>query len=208
VTSTVRRTRAWASVTADDLWASLAHDPRDPAFAGLRASDQDREVVRSLLTTAYADGRLDRAEFDERSETVTAARTLGELPPIVADLVASAPARLSAGLARPGSPDLVAQAQRKYESDRREAVAGFVVPSVICLVIWSVVMFGGFFWPAFVLLGTGVNLVQVLVRRQDIIDQHVRRLEKKQAKELGREQERRELEGRDPDGRADEDDAT
>ena len=63
-------------MTADDLWASLAHDPRDPAFAGLRASDQDREVVRAVLTSAYADGRLDRDEFDERSETVTAARTL------------------------------------------------------------------------------------------------------------------------------------
>jgi hypothetical protein len=179
-------------VTADELWAALTHDPRDPAFAGLRASDQDREVVRSLLATAYADGRLDRSEFDERSEAVTAARTLGDLPPVVSDLVASAPVRPS-GLARTGSADLVAQARRKYASDRREALAGFVVPSVICLVIWSVVMFGGFFWPAFVIAGTGINLVQTLVRRQDIIDQHVRRLEKKQAKELDRLQ-RRELE--------------
>jgi hypothetical protein len=182
-------------VTADELWAALAHDPRDPAFAGLRASDQDREVVRSLLTTAYADGRLDRAEFDERSDSVTSARTLGDLPPIVADLVASSPAHTSGALARPGSADPVAQATRKYERDRREAVAGFLLPSVICVVVWSVVMFGGFFWPAFVILGTGINLVQTLVRRQDIVDQHVRRLERKQAEEVERQQ-RRELEGR------------
>ncbi|WP_134738988.1 DUF1707 domain-containing protein [Nocardioides sp. 503] len=182
-------------MTADELWAALAHDPRDPAFAGLRASDQDREVVRSLLTTAYADGRLDRAEFDERSESVTGARTLGELPPIVADLVAQAPPGAPRLPARPASSDLVAQATRKYEADRREALAGFLVPSVICLVVWTVVMFGGFFWPAFVLLGTGINLVRTLVRRQDIIDEHVRRLEKKQAKEVERHQ-RRELEGR------------
>jgi heme exporter protein D len=57
------------------------------------------------------------------------------------------------------------------------------------------VMFGAFFWPAFVILGTGINLVQTLVRRQDIVDQHVRRLERKQAKEVERRQ-RRELEGR------------
>ncbi|WP_338087731.1 DUF1707 domain-containing protein [Nocardioides lijunqiniae] len=173
-------------MTADELWAALAHDPRDPAYAGLRASDQDREVVRSLLTTAYADGRLDRAEFDERSESVTSARTLGELPPIVADLVAPGSASGSGAVVRPPSTDLVAQATRKYDADRREALAGFLVPSVICLVIWSVVMFGGFFWPAFVILGTGVNLVQTLVRRQDIVDQHVRRLEKKRDKELDR----------------------
>lgn len=181
-------------MTADELWAALPHDPRDPAHAGLRASDQDREVVRALLASAYADGRLDRAEFDERSERVTAARTLGDLPPIVSDLVSSAPAH-PAGLARAGSADLVAQAQRKYEADRREALAAFLGPSIICLVIWSVVMFGDFFWPAFVIVGTGINLVQTLVRRQDIIDQHVQRLEKKQAKELGRDRSR-ELEQR------------
>ncbi|MCD4534951.1 DUF1707 domain-containing protein [Nocardioides sp. cx-169] len=179
-------------MTADELWAGLAHDPRDPQFAGLRASDQDREVVRALLAIAYADGRLDRTEFDERSDAVTAARTLGDLPPILSDLVAPAPAR-PAGLAQVGSADLAARARRKYESDRREAVAAFLLASTISLVIWSVVMFGGFFWPTFVIAGTGVNLAQTLMRRQEIIDRHLARLEAKQAKQLER-QRRREIE--------------
>ncbi|MCD4526028.1 DUF1707 domain-containing protein [Nocardioides sp. cx-173] len=179
-------------MTADELWAALAQDPRDPAFAGLRASDRDREVVRSLLATAYADGRLDRTEFDERSAAVTAARTLADLPPLVSDLVASAPARTH-GLTHADSGDLAARARRQYESDRREALATFLLPSAICLVIWSVVMFGEFFWPAFVIAGTGINLAQTLMRRQDIIDRHLQRLEEKQAKELDR-QRRLELE--------------
>lgn len=160
-------------------------DPRQPAFANLRASDQDREVLRGLLATAYADGRLDREEFDERSDRVTAARLLGDLPAIVDDLVLTGPATgPGTALAPVASDDLVARARRRYESDRREALVGFLGPSLVCVVIWAAVMFGGFFWPAFVIAGTGINLVRTLVRRQDIIERHRRRLEKK-AKELG-----------------------
>lgn len=173
--------------SGDAVWGSFALDPRDPAFANLRASDRDREVVRGLLATAYADGRLDREEFDERSETVTSARLLGDLPAIVEDLVPAVPARPArSALAPLPAGDLSAEARRRYESDRREALLGFLGPSLICLVVWAVVMWGGFFWPGFVIAGTGINLVQTLVRRQDIIDRHTRRLEKKQAKELTR----------------------
>lgn len=70
-------------LSGEDLWGAFALDPRDPSNGGLRASDQDREVVRGLLATAYADGRLDREEFDERSDRVAAARLLGDLPAIV-----------------------------------------------------------------------------------------------------------------------------
>ena len=76
---------------ARDLWASFQHDPRDPAVAPLRASDADRDVVHRVLADAFADGRLDREEYDERSATVLAARTLGELPPLVSDLVPDRP---------------------------------------------------------------------------------------------------------------------
>jgi len=192
--------------SGDDLWGSFALDPRDPAFAGLRASDNDREVVRGLLSAAYADGRLDREEFDERSDRVTSARLLGDLPSIVDDLVLVAPAPSTGrSLAVPSpaaSADLAARARRRYESDRREALLGFLGPSLICLVVWSIVMYGEFFWPGFVIAGTGINLVQTLVRRQDITEGHLRRLEKKQAKELDRQQPR-ELEERPDEERAD-----
>lgn len=48
-----------------DVWGSFAHDPREPAVAPLRASDADREVIHGVLAEAFADGRLDRSEYDE-----------------------------------------------------------------------------------------------------------------------------------------------
>src|SRR3954449_13099797 len=76
---------------ARDVWASFQHDPRDPAVASLRASDADRNIVHNVLTEAFADGRLDREEYDERTAATMAARTLAQLPPLVADLVPDRP---------------------------------------------------------------------------------------------------------------------
>ena len=73
------------------MWASFQHDPRDPAVAPLRASDADRNVVHGVLTEAFADGRLDREEYDERTAATLQARTLGQLPALVADLVPDRP---------------------------------------------------------------------------------------------------------------------
>ncbi|MFV2196024.1 DUF1707 SHOCT-like domain-containing protein [Nocardiopsis sp. LOL_012] len=55
--------------------------------ARIRASHRDRERVLRLLSEAAADGRLDLAEFEERSERAHTARTLGELPALTGDLV-------------------------------------------------------------------------------------------------------------------------
>ncbi|WP_307816429.1 DUF1707 SHOCT-like domain-containing protein [Nocardioides limicola] len=171
--------------TADDFWSGFATDPRDSDGGSLLASDADRDRVNDLLREALSDGRLTLGEYDERSTSALGARTLGELPGLVADLL---PPR------RPGTPGLIAatptdlelRAVAAFQRGRREAVSSFLIPSMVCLVIWAVVMPGGFFWPAFVMLATGVNLVQTLVRREDIIAKHRAKLERKQAKELGR----------------------
>lgn len=161
------------------LWSSFTHDPRVASHAPLRASDSDRDVVAGVLAEAYADGRLDREEFDTRSATAAAARTLGELPVLVADLVAVGP---PGELARVPDADLRSRAVARYQSDRREAVLGFLGPSIVCVVIWWVLGGGGgFFWPAFVIAGTGINLMRTLVTRQDMIESNLRKLEKKQA---------------------------
>lgn len=52
----------------------------------LRASDADRERVVALLRDAYGDGRLTPDEHAERVEGAYAARTLGELSALTADL--------------------------------------------------------------------------------------------------------------------------
>lgn len=63
--------------------------------AGLRASDADRDRVADILREALAEGRLDAAEHSERLDRLYAAKTMGELEPLVRDLPAgnaSAPA--------------------------------------------------------------------------------------------------------------------
>ena len=162
-----------------EFWSSFSHDPRDAHYQSMRASDLDRGVVQDALTEAYADGRLDREEFDERTERAVQTRTLGELAPIVADLVpaASVPAR---------TVDLHQRAVEKYNSDRREAVFGFLFATIVCTIIWLLTSGPhGFPWPAFVALGTGINVAKTVSRKKDIIASHERRLEKKRAKELG-----------------------
>ncbi|WP_157436573.1 DUF1707 SHOCT-like domain-containing protein [Actinospica robiniae] len=62
-------------------------DPRGQAGgAGIRASDAEREDALRVLADHYADGRLDRAEFDERADAAFAARTRGQLRALFRDL--------------------------------------------------------------------------------------------------------------------------
>ena len=57
------------------------------AGGNLRASDADREQVATVLSTAYAEGRITREEHDERLDQVMRARTFDDLVPITTDLV-------------------------------------------------------------------------------------------------------------------------
>jgi hypothetical protein len=66
---------------------STVPDPADRNLT-LRASDADREHVAQTLGQAFAEGRLDAAEHSERLELAYAARTIGQLRPLVADLPA------------------------------------------------------------------------------------------------------------------------
>ena len=52
----------------------------------MRAADRDREGTAEMLREAYAEGRLDRAELDERTDAAFRARTWGELRRLTADL--------------------------------------------------------------------------------------------------------------------------
>jgi hypothetical protein len=63
--------------------------PQDDRRLALRASDADRDHVAALLGQALAEGRLNAEEHAERLESVYAAKTLGELRPLVADLPVS-----------------------------------------------------------------------------------------------------------------------
>jgi hypothetical protein len=181
---------------AEPAWHDFTHDPRQPGTAHLRAADRDRDLVRSMLTAAYADGRLDRDEFDERSERVASARTLGELPPIVADLVSEPPVPVTRtqALVAASPQDLHRRAVEKWEADRRSAVLGLVVPSLICWAVWAAINWedGGvdatFPWPLIVMAVTLANLIKTVASRQEYVESEFKRLQAKQAKALGRKQ--------------------
>lgn len=72
----------------------------------LRVGDRERELAISALHDAVGGGYLDLVEFEDRSVTVYAARTRGDLRAALADLPAAAqmfPTPSSAG-GRPGGP--------------------------------------------------------------------------------------------------------
>jgi uncharacterized membrane protein len=178
------------------VWDQFEFDPRSPQYGSLRASDADRDVVHGILGGAYAEGRITREEFDERSEAVLGARTLGELPALMADLVpVSGQVVRRAGLAVDPSA-LQARAVEAYRADVREAAWGFVSASIVCWVIWGVTS-GGFPWPVFVMLGTGLHLLRLLVMRGDQVEEQRKRLERN-ARKQQEKHDRPELEpGRD-----------
>lgn len=165
-----------------EVWSQFDHDPRNAANATMRASDRDRAVIETVLADAFAEGRLTRGEYDERTEAALSSRTLGDLVPLVQDLpVARAP--------RPAVADFQALAVRKWEADRREAFIGMVGLSALVWTIWAFTTPGGFPWPLFPMGAALMNLVRIIANRRDIIDDHVRELEKKER----REQRKREL---------------
>lgn len=159
-----------------EVWSQFAHDPRVASNAPMRASDRDREVIATILGNAFAEGRLTHGEYDERADAALASRTLGDLMPLVADLP------VAASTPRTSIADLAA---RSYVSASRQAVWTFISVSLICWVIWLATSFGGdgfnaqFPWPLFVMLGTGLHAGRVRFRKDEIIEEETRRLEKK-----------------------------
>jgi hypothetical protein len=55
---------------------------------GMLAANADRERAIDVLRASFAEGRLTRAEHDDRTARVYAARTYGELGALIADLPA------------------------------------------------------------------------------------------------------------------------
>src|SRR4051794_11365905 len=52
--------------------------------------------------------------------------------------------------------------RRRFERHRKD-LAGFVMPNFICITIWAMTTPEGYFWPAWVLFGTGIGFVGRLV---------------------------------------------
>ncbi|NKY44603.1 DUF1707 domain-containing protein [Nocardia cerradoensis] len=110
----------------------------------VRASDADRETIVERLRSAMNEGRLNLAEFDDRVQQVYAARTYGELSPILSDLPA---VRERPDAARPGRvPPWVLIMWTPW-----------VFVNILCVVIWLATG-AGYFWPFWVEVPWGLAL--------------------------------------------------
>jgi len=61
---------------------SRRHGPRD---RGLRAADSDRDAVAEILRREHLAGRLDDAEFEDRTARCLRAKTYADLDELIAD---------------------------------------------------------------------------------------------------------------------------
>ncbi len=111
----------------------------------LRVSDQDRERVASEIREHYAQGRLDRAELDDRLGRAYAARTGGELNALVADLPP-----LSNAVEDVHSE--VALQRAKLSRELMQQTGGALIPFILCTVVWVLGGASGSFWPIWALI--------------------------------------------------------
>ncbi|MBM9467829.1 DUF1707 SHOCT-like domain-containing protein [Nakamurella leprariae] len=132
--------------------------PRD-----LRVSDEERRHVLQLLERATGRGLIDLGEYTERSATVIAARTRGELNAVLLDLPGLA-AAVASGAPGPGTPPAswtagapaLPAGPAALEPDGGAAVA---TGGVLELTGWSSRTYRGYWTvpPRIVVAGTGAG---------------------------------------------------
>ena len=76
---------------------------QDSSGSGVRASDAERDAVVGRLNRAVGEGRLTMDEFSERLELAYAARTRGDLDPLLRDLPAGSGAASGTAVVNSGS---------------------------------------------------------------------------------------------------------
>jgi hypothetical protein len=142
---------------------------QSPGPDDLRAGNADREQVVSRLNTAFAEGRLEIAELDERIAAVYAAKTIGELRPLTADLPppagsvqpfrprdARSPARTAGGEVRPADDEA---------ANARRGVAGSAGVVAINVLIWGIISADGevaYFWPVWLLIPLALSIFRAI----------------------------------------------
>lgn len=138
----------------------MTADPR------IRASDEDRDRVATLLREHHAAGRLTAEEFNERIDKAYQAKTLGELDELMADLPGIDLYRLpDASLQRyrrpaggtksrarlPREPGGPAAGHGRFSPAWRAAWGSWFTVSLVTFVIWAIATHGnGYPWFAWV----------------------------------------------------------
>ena len=135
-----------------------------PADPRIRASDEDRDRAATLLREHHAVGRLTAEEFNERLDKAYAARTMGDLDALLADLPGidlyrlpdaslpryRAPAAGHGSLPAMWSQGNVARAGGRFSPGWQAAWGSWLSISLVTMVIWAISGFGypWFLWVA------------------------------------------------------------
>lgn len=140
------------------------------ARARLRAGDADRTAVAQALAVHLAAGRLTLAEFEERSEAAAAARTLGALDALLADLpggwtpgahLPALPIDASRPVVDPGLPAERSSSQglERHRAHLVRAWRSYLTCVLICVVIWALTGASASLWWLWVAGPWGAALV-------------------------------------------------
>ena len=162
----------------------------------MRVADADRQAVADQLTAALDEGRLDLHEYDERLQQAYAAKTYGDLQPLLGDLP-SATLPVPAQRSPSGTPAGSALNASNAELARRwvfEVWASWFPVVGVTSAIWliSSIAAGELlgFWPIWVAGPWGAVLVFVTVAglaNGEPRKQAEKKARKEQAKQLKRE---------------------
>ncbi|MEU4218006.1 DUF1707 domain-containing protein [Actinoplanes sp. NPDC026623] len=158
----------------------------------MRAADADRQAVADQLRAALDEGRLDLHEYDERLQQTYAAKTYGDLRPLLDDLPSAAvPGAVAVPAAGPVVPGTNAELTRRW---MLMVWSGWVSTVGITSMIWLISCVASaeliYFWPVWVAGPWGAVLVFVTVAglvNGEPRKQAEKQARKEQAKQLKRE---------------------
>ncbi len=147
-------------------WRRFSADPRTPEAASLRAGDGDRDLVLDVLRDAYADGRIDSAEYDRRVDRALAVVMVADVQPLLVDLLPDdRPVRRRSARE---------EAVEKFRREHRDARNGWIAVTGITVSIWAAVAVTTanlqYFWPIWPILGVGIGFLMHRVNAEQRID--------------------------------------
>ena len=117
-----------------------------------RVTDDERRRAAADVEAAVGDGLLDLAEADARLAQVWAARTSADLAAARAELPSS-------WLADRRRAEAAAQAARLARTTLPAHVRSWLGLVALLVTIWALTTPGGYFWPVWPAMGTGICLV-------------------------------------------------
>lgn len=150
---------SWPKCSSATYHRSVATDRPDDRLE-YRLSDAEREEALDALSEHVRTGRLDLAEFDERSARISAAKFRRELEPLFADLPEPRPSVLRSSHPRSQSPRSVVGRSDSAFGTWRQKIAANAVPlaAVVAVLLFFTVARGMIFvfvLPALVALLAG-----------------------------------------------------